>query len=528
MASEFRRGTIRVVSNYGRLFATLALGLVLVPLLFRTIGPEATGLIGTLGASFGLAAIFLEIARESMIRELGAAHHHADPDVFLQVYNSAIFVSIGFAALSLLTFGVFLLAMPWILQSVDQSFVVPAIWFLVAVGIGASLEIILMPQINMMIVAERMVMFNVFSTVHRLAYVAMGLLLLWAWVDLTPQQGLVTIGVGVAIFQALIVIVMAAWLIFDDRRLVPRPWKASKATAKEVLTISSWNLGLGVAMRLHERAASIIMVIHFGAWGGNVFDQIAFRLASYIRMVATGVTGGTDAVAARLHSTHNYEGLRQLLRSSTGLHGMAVFPATIGLFVLAGPLITVWIAPSLDNPETIIPAATVMTQILVIGSASRSIADGWVRILYGAGHISSYAPLIFVGGLLNPVLSLLLLWVMPETWKYTAVAWIFSGILTVFHLGLLPLATAKLIGLRPRDMIAPLIRPALFAAGCAPILLFAHTDQHEHVSLIRIFLAGSAYAIVYMTLALFLLFPVEQRSRVLAYANKLVRRGSTH
>jgi O-antigen/teichoic acid export membrane protein len=524
MSSELKRGTIRVASNYARLFATLALGLVLVPLLFRTLGPDAAGLIGTLGASFGLATIFTEIARESMIRELGAAHHNPATDVFLRVYNSAIFVSLGFALLSLVTFGIFLLLLPWVMQSVDPVFLTPARWFLFAAGLEVSLEVVLSPQINMMIATERRILYNAFFTVHRTAYVVLALLLLWVWTDLPSQQGLVVFGVGAAIAQALMASGMAGWLIFSDRRLVPRSRYASVKGIKEILAIGGWNTGIGVAMRLHERAASIIMVINFGAWGGVIFDQIAFRLTSYVRMIAWGITGGTDAVAARLHMQEDHPALRQLLRDSTRLHGIAVFPSVVGLLMLSGPLITAWIAPSLADPGSIIPAATMMTQILVVGSASRSIADGWIRILYGAGHIASYAPLILIGGVLNPITSLLLLMVLPDPWRYTAVAWVYSGTLALFHIVLLPLKTAKLIGIRPRDMVTPLIGPALLAAGCAPILLLARPDGEGHVTLIRLVATCGSFGVVYLLLTYFLVLPVEIRERLMNVAKRKLGR----
>ncbi|MCH2136955.1 MAG: hypothetical protein MK101_10310, partial [Phycisphaerales bacterium] len=75
MASEALRGLVRIGSNYTRLLATLVFGILLVPLLASWLGADALGLFLFLIAQAGLAAIFQDIMRTSLIRELAAAWH---------------------------------------------------------------------------------------------------------------------------------------------------------------------------------------------------------------------------------------------------------------------------------------------------------------------------------------------------------------------------------------------------------------------------------------------------------------------
>ena len=71
MPSEAKRGLVRIAANYLRLISTLALGLILVPLLIGWIGLRGFGLISLVVVSVGLAGVVRELISQSMIREIG-------------------------------------------------------------------------------------------------------------------------------------------------------------------------------------------------------------------------------------------------------------------------------------------------------------------------------------------------------------------------------------------------------------------------------------------------------------------------
>ena len=58
MASEAKKGLLRIVANYARLLTTLVCGLAVVPLLVAWLGDQAFGLIALMGSSIGFAALF--------------------------------------------------------------------------------------------------------------------------------------------------------------------------------------------------------------------------------------------------------------------------------------------------------------------------------------------------------------------------------------------------------------------------------------------------------------------------------------
>ena len=70
-----------MISNYTRLLASFALGLLLARLLLR-LGTDAYGLIIFLGAGTGIIGSLRETVAVSMVPELGAAYHDQTRDRF--------------------------------------------------------------------------------------------------------------------------------------------------------------------------------------------------------------------------------------------------------------------------------------------------------------------------------------------------------------------------------------------------------------------------------------------------------------
>ncbi len=526
MSSELRRGTLRVASNYLRLFATLAIGLVMVWVILdpEALGEDGTGVLGFLGSSFGLAAMVLEISRESMIRELGAAHHDPTPGVFTEIYNSSIFVALASGLLSLALFAVFIACLPWIMVNESQPMRDAAFWFLIIKSVQTLFEVVLSPQFNMMIVTERMVAFNFYTTIHRSMLLVAAFVVAYGPGIETHAQGVIVFGAVSASLQLLVLFAGVAWVVMGDRRLIPRPGAASWNGTKQVVAVGGWNVAIGTAMRLHERIASIIMMRTFGTWGALVFDQIAFRLTSYVRLLTSGMTTGSEAVTTRLASQSGDSGVRRFLKDSTRLHAWVAFPAAFMLFVLAEPLVTVWIGARISD-VTVIPSAVFLIRIMVIGIAARSIADGWIRILYGAGHIARYAPLIFLGGITNPVTAIILLYILPDPLRYTAVAWAFSGAFILFHIILLPMASARLIGATSMEMLTPTIRPLVIALACSPILVVGLWGTGGGMTELWLALGVGGYGLLYLVLSIYLVFPKDMRDRVLNAARRKLGRS---
>ena len=160
---------------------------------------------------------------------------------------------------------------------------------------------------------------------------------------------------------------------------------------------------------------------------------------------------------------------------------------------------------------------------------ARAVSDGWIRILYGAGHVTRYAWMIIAGAVMYPLVFGVLLVILPTASRYTAVTWAYSAVLVIVHGLLVPLAGARALRIRDADFFVPLVRPLIIAVVCSPILLLAHGKQGQS-ELLWLIAALALDGVTNLGLCIaFWMNPVE-RLRVTkpAFRQLPVPRPSTH
>ena len=165
--SELRIGIVRVVANYTRMGGGVIIGILYVALLWRALGILAFGTISLLGPTVGLSAIFLAVVRDSMVRALSAAHHADDADKFPCIFNAALVVSFIAAAVTFV--GVIILWFMLPVLRIAPGLLDAARYFLLAAGIHLTVTALLTPVLNMYLVTERMVLYNVWLLLDRVA-----------------------------------------------------------------------------------------------------------------------------------------------------------------------------------------------------------------------------------------------------------------------------------------------------------------------------------------------------------------------
>ena len=508
MASEAKRGLIRIASNYVRVFTVIVVGLVVVRLLLKGTGNEGWALISLLGAAAGLTTITQEAVLSSLIRELGVVYHGGNDDHFRSTYNAALAISAVIALLTAaLCFGL-LFVLP--LLEIPAELLPAARWLVAARGAQAAAVLLLAAPFSMYKVTERMVAFNAWTIAVRLGYLVAALVVLWQGIDDAGQA--VTLYVVLsAILVIGIMFVSSILMIVIDRRLVPAPSTITRDALKSVIHIGGWNGAATVATSIHHRLSQVIMNLAFGLWG-NLVLGLAAQLTGAVRRLAVGMTEGLDAVSTRLSTTEDDGAVRSLIRHSTRLHGFATIPVAVGVALLAEPVLSLWVGNRLEDPQTTLPTVTTLIRIMALGMASRAIADGWIRILYGAGHVTRYAPLVIAGGIANPLLAGVLLLVLPESVRYTAVCWSFSIVLFVVHGILVPIAGARALGMTIGQLLSPLLRPLIVAVACSPILLPVFGHQDESLAL-WLSLCIGAYAVVYTAGCILFVMEGHERTR---------------
>lgn len=517
MASELRRGIIRITSSYGRLGVSLVAGIIQTRLMLGWLGEDAYGLVAFVGSSVGLALLIDEVLRASMIRELSTAHH-ADREGLTGRFASAINAGGLIAAVG--TIGTFLLFA--VLVLLVPVFAIPpelhnaARWLIAAEGLHACVLVITSPVYNMFIVTERFVEDNLFTTVRKLSYLAVAWFFSHIWIITDPGDAVIWHGLISVALNILILVAASLWIMRQDHRLRPHPSRAERSAVREFLGTFGWNTSMMVAVNCYDRLGQMITNLAFGTVGNTIFG-IGYQLAAYVRMVSVGVNFGSDAVAARLSSKDEAErraALIQFTTTMTRLHGFSAFPAAAVLSCLTAPIMTLWVGDRLKDPAHL-TAAIVTAQILMLPVTVRSVTDCWTRILYGAGYIRVYAPLLLVGGLVNPVVAVILLYTLPDPYRQYSASISFAAIMTLFHFFLLPAWAAKCLHCQYRTLLLPVIRPALAAVLPTPVLLWGYDYVLDSIggnSPVALLIVAALYGFLYMLLSmLFVLKPDEKK-----------------
>lgn len=510
--SEAHRAFTRIGTNYARLGVSLVLGLALVPLLLGRLGPEAFGLIGLLGSTIGLAAVMQEIVRGAMVRELGQAFHDSR-EAFLAAYNTAILLCLAIGAGSLLLFAIVWAVIP--LLEVPPDLLAAARWLVVARGLETAASIALAPPQRMYLVTERMALANLWALGDRVSRILAAIWIVTLAAKLAVPEALIIyawLGSGLMI---AIMVAAAAMMAVLEPTTVPRPACATRSAARSLLTIGGYNAAGHLATNLHLPVGQILLNLFLGLRFNAVF-AIAITLAGYTRMTAMGVTAGVDAVAARLSARAGSGAIAVLLRHSTRLHAVMALPVAAAVLTLAEPIMQVWLGSRLPGPGDLQMAAN-LSRLVVLGMTARALGDGWTRILYGAGHIRRYTPVIIGAGVASPPIAALALILLPEPLRYTGPAVAFATTLLVAYLGILPRITANALGVQQSVVLAPLVRPALATAAILPILIGARLVI-AHWGIFELAATGLVAAAAYAGLTWLIVVAPDERRRIGAAA----------
>ena len=127
--------------------------------------------------------------RYALNRELGEALHNSDPDAFRKTFVAAYVVCAALTGLAALTFLVLIAIVP--VFEVPDHLVTPARWALAARGSYTCVMLALTPSINMLVISERMTLFNLWMVIERAAPLTTAIVLFPVMGISDPAQGLV-------------------------------------------------------------------------------------------------------------------------------------------------------------------------------------------------------------------------------------------------------------------------------------------------------------------------------------------------
>ena len=459
--TESRRMLLRVFANYCGLVCNLAVGIILVKVLLRTLGADGFGLIALFGSTVGIGMMLQEIVRQSLIRELGFAYHQSHDD-FRRLFGASFWLMGVTVVLNVCAFAVLWWAVPR--MAIPEHLVFASRLFVVSKCLHSSVMIFFTPLFNLYVITERMGWANLLQVLERVGLLGAALATFYYVKSSTPGDALVFYGFLSAVLPSSIVVVgsLALPVFLKEFRIMPT--LRDLGGVRALVRSCGLNALVVTSVNMHIRADAVIMNLTQGLTGNLIFG-LAVQFTSWTRRIAVGMTLGLDAVATRLSAGAAKSDMAWLLRQATRSHAAVVFPVAVMVWALCPQLIDLWVGAQMVGMEREVEMAIALVRILIVGISIRAVSDAWLRVLYGAGHIHRYALAIVVGALLNPLLAVVLVALLPEHLAYMGPSIAFSIVFVVIHGLWLARIVVRVLGLSMAELLGPLAGPA-----CATLL----------------------------------------------------------
>ncbi len=464
---EVRHNLFRVISNFARFGANLVFGLILVRLLLR-FGNDAYSVVILLGTTIGYLRLFPDVVQQSIIHELVSAYHQ-DEAALRPVFAAAARVCWLTGLVLLAGIGVFVGILSLVFEI--PSALVPASRFMaVCIGLQTLAVALLAPSFNMLNVWERFAEVNLWMVAQRAAFPSAALTVT---VLELPDEATRIYAYG-ALSTTFFVAVLCAAAVRVHRRCPGLRYLGVRYQAdavKRMLALGGWNTGANVALMVQTVFCSVLMNRFFGLAANGMYG-LALQLGGYVRIIANGMAQGLDAVSARFGAAHGDEGQRKLLYYAGLAHTWAVMSAFPLLVVFPREILTLWIGPAADHPEINYQLTANLVRLFAFGALFSGIADGWIKMLIGAGRAAGYARALLLITAVGIPASLLLALYGPEWMRFYSLSMPYTVFYPCLGLPAFVMVLANWSGAKPTRIVAPLLRamgPA--SIGCAGLWL---------------------------------------------------------
>ena len=449
---------LRVLSNYARLAAGFGVGLLFVPLMLR-LDRDASAAVALLTTGLGIHLLLREVLVSGVTPVLAEAAHCRRPRRLPHVRAAADRVAWAVAGLTLVAYAGVAAAVPRLGVSAEMA--AAARWFLLARGAHGVLLVLLAPAMTMYVARGRMVEHNLWLVLERLSELAaIAATLVWFG---RSAEAVVAYGVIVSVLQASVAVFAAVRMRRTER--CPRHRVSRRGFGYVARSVTSNSLVV-LANALYVRVDVLMMSALAGPLATLAFD-VATRLSGYVRMATRGLTGGIEAVAAKVAvapakagpgdvgsqtAGPALAGAARLFRVSLWSQAAVVVPLAAGLMLFSGGVLTAWVGPRLAEKELPVGSVAAVLNWMVLAVAFRGLTEGWLRIIAGMGEVDRLLRPTLLMACANPLLVAAWWFVGVEDLAVAAAA-TFAVSMGVLHLIVIPRAAVRVSGSPLRELV---------------------------------------------------------------------------
>src|ERR1700677_510731 len=386
------RALKNVMSSWGGLAVNVAVGFFLSPFILHHLGDEAFGLWILIFSVTGYYGIFDFGIRSSLVRYVSKFQATGDKDQLARLVNTSLFTysCIGLILALLTVLGSFYV--DWIFH-IPRSFLKDARILFLMVGFSLALGFPLGVSSGIL---EGLQKFYLINWTNVLATLLRAVLIIAA---LRRGFGLLTVAL---ITVSLPLITSAARAVIAQLSLVlPYGWKyVDREALRQVANYGSTTFLIIVAGRLRFRTDAVIIGTFLSAAAITHFS-IGARLVDYAGEVVSSLAQIFTPMSSHFHATGDYNQIRRIFISGNRACALVMFPMTAALVVMGKSVIEAWVGPRYVSSYIVLLIVLIPSTLYFAQSTSN-------RILFGMGVNKSLAYVVLMGGVVNVILSIVL------------------------------------------------------------------------------------------------------------------------
>jgi len=390
--SLIRRSLKNVASSWGGLAVNIAVGFFLSPFILHHLGDEAFGLWVLIFSLTGYYGIFDFGIRSSLIRYVSKFQATGDKDELARLINTSLF---SYTCLGLI------LIVPTVLGSfyVDRLFHIPTAFLrdarILFLMVGLSLAIGFPLGISGGIL-EGLQRFYLMNWTNIVSTLARAVLIVYVL-----RHGLGLLSVALITVSLPLITSAVRAVIAHHLLTIPYGWKyVSRESLRQVATYGSVTFMIIVAGRLRFKTDAVIIGTFLSASAITYFS-IGARLVDYAAEVVSSLAQIFTPMSSHFHATGDYNQLRKIFISGNRACALVMFPMTVALVVMGKSVIEAWVGPRYV-------ASYIVLLVLLIPSTFYQSQSTSNRILFGMSQHKSLAYVVFMEGIANLILSIVL------------------------------------------------------------------------------------------------------------------------
>ena len=402
--------------------------------------------------------------RSSIVKYVAEFEAKSDREGLSNVVNASILIYICISLILLIVIGISSLFLSSIFH-ITPNFLNTARVLFLMVGVAVALGF---PLSVFSGVLEGLQMSYVVNLTQAVGTCVRGLLIV---VALNHGMGLLTIAF-VTVTIPLLSYVIYAWRV---QRVVPLQLGLrffDRATIMKMFKYSFYCFVSSLAFQLRFQTDAVIIGAMLSTSAITHFS-LGSKLVNYSSLFVAGLAQIFTPMSSQFDATGDHGRLRKLFLLGNRACAFTVFPINAMLLVLGRSIIRIWVGPRYESSYVILAILVIPTILSDIQGTSR-------QILYGMGRHKALALVNVIEGVVNVVLSVVLIhyWGIFGDALGTAIP------LTITSVFFLPPFLCRLLKVQMRDFLTQsYFLPLVLCGPMIAVLLFMEHSFPAHTYL---------------------------------------------